>query len=776
MSVPLATIFKGDVTLENGSDVTQFGYGDLNVYRKCFINGTEDSSVFNSSLGSLFVYGGASISKTICGFQNLNILYGLTNLTETHIDTTNGPVTITGGNKVDISVGATSQFVSTGGNLNLISSSQTISLYGGNSSSNAVDIKATNINGGINMLSGINNGSISMISGAGGIEGTTSQGNITMTSNNANSNIIVNSDSDILPKNLNLIINGNNDSQLLLSSSGISLTKAAILLNTTNTAGNIQITNNNGLGAGNITIKTGNNGFDLITNTGGTINITSQAAQTAILVKTNDQNQNLILGVDNVSNSSLVLRSAGTSDAILLQTTYTTGNIKITQPVGSTGYIGVTSGSNGISFLTQNGGSISMNAVGATSVYTNTTNGDYQDLTVSVTGNTNSRVIIKSSGTGYDAINLETNNGGGIYMNSQYNIQIESDNNINIGTINNGTPIYIGTNTSTTTINGDLIVKGTTTTVETNVLTIEDNIITVNNAPIGTGDGGIAIKRWQSANDTGIGDVINDTPELSGIVASTGNTSTTINLGLSASNVSDIYNGWWIKITSGTGSPQVRKIKSYDGSTKIATIYSTADQIGVLDNILPIEGLDLSTILDSTSSYALYPCHYVMSIWDESNDEFAFVCSTSSAVEENGSQWNPTIAHYANLHLNNLTANAIFASTINNSMADITTNVILSDANTNPVIISSFPYTYGVYLLFVKPLINTTRAHAIFMIGRVDESNTPGTIVRIISVKGAQYDQLDIQWRKNSNPELMYRQNPIDTSGTTTFKIKIVSL
>ena len=164
-----------------------------------------------------------------------------------------------------------------------------------------------------------------------------------------------------------------------------------------------------------------------------------------------------------------------------------------------------------------------------------------------------------------------------------------------------------------------------------------------------------------------------------------------------------------------------------------------------------------------------------MSIWDESNDEFALVCSTSS-VAENGGEWDPSTSHYSNLHLNNLTANALFANTINDSLADITTYVTLTDANTNPVIISDFPANYGIYLLFVKPKINTTRSHGIFMIGRVDSSLVPGTIVRIISVKGVHNDQLDIQWRAGEKPELMYRQKPIEINGSTEFKIKIVSL
>ena len=62
MSIPLATIFHGDVTLEQGSDVTQFGWGDLNINRFCNVKGTDDS--INDTTASLVVAGGTSIKKT----------------------------------------------------------------------------------------------------------------------------------------------------------------------------------------------------------------------------------------------------------------------------------------------------------------------------------------------------------------------------------------------------------------------------------------------------------------------------------------------------------------------------------------------------------------------------------------------------------------------------------------------------------------------------------------------------------------------------------------
>jgi hypothetical protein len=317
---------------------------------------------------------------------------------------------------------------------------------------------------------------------------------------------------------------------------------------------------------------------------------------------------------------------------------------------------------------------------------------------------------------------------------------------------------------------GNLDVKGVTTTIESTVVTINDNIVVVNNAPSGTTNGGLAVKRYQSANDGGFGDVVLDTPDSTGTVQTGSNTVNTVHLAPTANNTDNYYAGWWIKITGGTGQDQVRRIKSYNGSTKVATLYDTNDQTGVLANPIPVEGMDFSTIPDNTSTYSLHPCEFVMMIWDETNDEFAFVCSGQDPSS------NPEIVHYSDLHLNDLIANNVTLNTINGSVADITLFVTLNNNSTTPVTITGFPRTYGVYMVFIKPVNDTTRTHAIFTIGRVDAVNIPGTVIRIMSVKGVYNDQLDIQWPMNSLPQLLYRPYPNGISGTTDFQLKVVSL
>jgi hypothetical protein len=462
-------------------------------------------------------------------------------------------------------------------------------------------------------LSGTN-GIVNIIGGSGGISGFTSNGNLTLTSNNASGSFTVNS--SIGNQNLSLSLNGNTDSSVIIESSGINSTNTALLLNTTNTSGNIRISNVNGLGSGNTSILTGAGGYLVLTNTGGSISQTSNAASSSYIVNSNGPNENLNLSLTGDTNSGINIVSSGTNNAISILTTNTNGNILISQTTGSVGGVDIYTGSNGFLCSTMTGGSIINNCYGASSYYTNETTADNQNLYISVNGGTDSKVVISSTGKTNDAIKLQTTNGtGGILVDSVGPIGVQTTdtvNGIHIGT-STPVPITLGTNTSVTTILGDLYVRGNTSSVDLQVVTVDDNIMTLNNAPYGTSDGGFAIKRYQLANDSGLGDVVIDTAEETGSIQNTGNTVTTATLDSGASNINGYYSGWWIKITTGTGADQVRKIKSYDGTSKLVTIYSSADQTGMLSNPQPIEGLDFITILDNTSTYSLYPCHYAVS-------------------------------------------------------------------------------------------------------------------------------------------------------------------
>ena len=127
-----------------------------------------------------------------------------------------------------------------------------------------------------------------------------------------------------------------------------------------------------------------------------------------------------------------------------------------------------------------------------------------------------------------------------------------------------------------TLIVGNLTVNGQTTSIDTTNTVIKDNLLVLNSAPSGSSDAGIIVHRYQQDNDIASGDIINATDPLIMIIPSQiGLTSTQIKLHSSANSLDNYYNGWWIKITSGFSNNQVRKIISYSGTTKIATISSS---------------------------------------------------------------------------------------------------------------------------------------------------------------------------------------------------------
>lgn len=767
---PLATIFHGDVTVEEGSDYTQFGYGDLNVHRKLIVNGLENSNG-SPSVGSVLISGGVKIDQSLHVHGDLNVLYDQTRLTETHIDTTNGPTTITGGNKVDINVGTTSNFITTAGDLTMYSSAGSLKLYGGLNSISAIDISAKNSNGGITLMSGIDGG-IDIGVGTGNYKQTTSNGNTIITTNNGYGNFVVNSNSN--NQDLNIHLTGNTDSQIKIESSGNNTSKDAILINTTNDNGSITISNNNGLGSGYLEQMVGSGGFYVTTNTSGPIAIIAQASTSEYLIKTNTAGNNMTIGLENCTDSALLIKSSGTNAtrrALEIKTTCPGGSIYLTNPTqGSVGGVNIFSASSGLNCVTSNGSTSITTYSGTTSIVNETTLNN-QDINISINGETDSKINITSDAPLQDAINLTTTNSGGILIDSDSLVSIQSNDisdGIKIGT-DYTIPISIGTALNTTTINGDLLVKGTTTTINTEVVTIKDNIIVVNNTPLSGSDGGMAIKRYQNANDDGSGDVVADTPEVTGNVVN-GGTITTVVLDSSASSSNNIYNGWWIKLNKGSNY-QVRRISSYDGATKTATIYSTSDQTFTLGNPSPIEGMNFTQVPDDTWNYSLYPCHYVLSIWDESANQFVLMCASEST---NGMY---EFAHYTDLRLNKLIAQEINTTYINGSLADITTTVTLDDDSTSPVTITNFPSNikYGIYLVFVKPISITQRAHGIFMIGRANLNGTPGTVVRIISVRGINNEQLDIQWLADDWPQLFYRYKP-GIIGNTEYQIKMISL
>lgn len=162
--------------------------------------------------------------------------------------------------------------------------------------------------------------------------------------------------------------------------------------------------------------------------------------------------------------------------------------------------------------------------------------------------------------------------GNAVYTSTTQSTDTSSGSVILHGGLAVGKNVYIGGNTV---IKGDLTIQGTTTTISTVQTLITDNIQIFNAGPSGTSDGGFLIKRYQTDNNSGSGDVVSDSPSITNTLPSqTGASSVEAILHAGASGIDDFYNGWWIKITSGFSANQVRKITDYNGTTKRITVSS----------------------------------------------------------------------------------------------------------------------------------------------------------------------------------------------------------
>ena len=218
--------------------------------------------------------------------------------------------------------------------------------------------------------------------------------------------------------------------------------------------------------------------------------------------------------------------------------------------------------------------------------------------------------------------------------------------------------LYVGNDL---TVLGNLNITGTTTTFNSTNVTISDNVIELNSGPIGVGfDSGLILMRYQNDNSAGTGDVVNDTAKLTFTLVSA--TSTTITLPSGADATNGYYNGWWIKITSGSAINQVREIVSYVGSTRVATLDAAF------------------TITPSADNISLYNKHHSLILWNESLKRFVL---GYTATDNLATTFN--ISDYADLAINKLSLDSNSTST-SNTTGSIISNGGIGISNTTDAI------------------------------------------------------------------------------------------
>jgi hypothetical protein len=208
---------------------------------------------------------------------------------------------------------------------------------------------------------------------------------------------------------------------------------------------------------------------------------------------------------------------------------------------------------------------------------------------------------------------------------------------------------------------GDLTVSGTVSNINSSNINIQDNIIILNSGINGSRDAGILINRYQIDNDTGSGDIVNDTEFLSFTLASqSGIAVNTVQLPNTASTTNDFYKNYWIKIISGFSSNQCRKIISYDGTTKQAVLSTS------FTNQNPSSG----------DIIYLYYKSYVGLIYNEINDIFIL----GSSVSDPGNSPN-VFTSYSSLTLNSIKLTSTVPSS-NSSTGSIVSSGGFSIMNT----------------------------------------------------------------------------------------------
>lgn len=196
-----------------------------------------------------------------------------------------------------------------------------------------------------------------------------------------------------------------------------------------------------------------------------------------------------------------------------------------------------------------------------------------------------------------------------------------------------------------TVINGNLSIMGTTNTIFSTNTLLSDNILVINSGPAGSSDGGILIQRYQTANNTGSGDVVNDLSdqqETHILPNQSGMTTTQLKLPITASSIDNYYTGWWIKVTSGFSVNQVRKVTGYVGLTRILTI----------ETIWNTQNPSLGDTIQ------IYNRPYVGLFWNELIDTFQLGTTTNDP-----GTGTVTLTEFASLSLSNLTIQDTITST-----------------------------------------------------------------------------------------------------------------
>jgi hypothetical protein len=352
---------------------------------------------------------------------------------------TNGGIDIDGGlggisvdttNSISLDAGAASNFTTSLGNLVLESTTGLTNINAGS----GINIGTTSLTPVINVGTSADAKTVSignltgattlnMVAGTGGVD-TQSTGKINYNTSNAST-----------------------DAFRVFSSGGVDVDCAGIVAVDTSDAISLDA-----VAASNFSTSSGNLTFEstagtTIINGGTAISVGATSITPIINIGTSADAKTLNIG--NLTSTTIVNLLSGTGG---LNTQSTGKFVYNTSNTASDAFKVSSSGgmdfdcSGGITFDTASGGSISLDAVGASSNFSVATNGSAQDLVLSVTGATDSSIFLYSEGTAIDAISLSAASGGIVLSSASSQGLILTSNGgiIGIGTWTGG-EIQIGT-------------------------------------------------------------------------------------------------------------------------------------------------------------------------------------------------------------------------------------------------------------------------------------------------------------------------------------------
>lgn len=720
------------------------------------ISMTSNTDAFN-------INGAANSNVTTSGTANLSVASALGQLnlsggnTSVKLSSANGLVASASGNMSVISTGPSLLGVESDTNSNLL-----IRRWGSTATANSSTITLSNERG-------TSNNAINLVSTIGGLSLSANTG-LTANVSNGAWNILGSGAASKLAlasvnnaDNLIVALTGSTTAQLQLQSS--TTTNSAI-----NIAASVGGITNSAVTGFAVGVSAGN--FSIASTAGPT------SSGSSILATTQGNGQDMTVGVNcsTANNSRLVLSGAGSvDDAVLISAS----NSGVTCSAISSFNARVTSGP---FILSATGGSS-----GSSMTYNALTTG--RDFTMQLTGAYDNRLRLLSSGTGASALDL-VSSAGGVSVTANKGISVQSSdavNGISIGTANANVPVFIGNGSSSTvTIGNNLVVAGnirvvgSSTIVESDSLAVSDNFVICNSGPSGSSDAGILFARYQSVAASTSGDCVQDTPDATGAVVSA--TATTVKLAANSSPVMNFYQGYWIKILT-----QVRRIKSYDAGTKIATIYGTADT--------DQSGKDFVTIPSANDPYSLYGHTYASVFYSESDDTMQIAYTASdpgrSRIAVSGrpnTQVGGLIVDRSivtdTINRNTTTGVTVEGvtvssgaltnvTTINGSSLNKTVSVSLTD-NAGSTAGVDLPISApGPYTLMIADTV-AGGCNAIFMISKSSAASV-GIVNRLVSSAGSNGQRIDCLWNSNALPRLYYSVKPGDSS-TRSFNVKIITV